>query len=75
MEKFSRILTDSSIIVNRIAYLLQDNNIDYKIKDNVESARLAGFGSPNNNVELYVLKNDLEKSKVLIDNFLKENIS
>jgi len=72
MEDYTRILTDSSIIISRINYLLQENNIDSKIKDNVESARLAGFGTPNNNVELYVWSDDYEKAKTLIDNFLKE---
>ncbi|MGO3706886.1 MAG: putative signal transducing protein [Mesonia hippocampi] len=69
MDNYIKILTDSSIVINRIAYLLKENNIVTNIVDNVESARLAGFGSPINNVELYVLKSDFKKAEQVIKEF------
>lgn len=69
MDNDIKILTDSSIVINRIAYLLKENNIVTNIVDNVESARLAGFGSPINNVELYVLKSDFKKAEQVIKEF------
>lgn len=69
MDNYIKILTDSSIVINRIAYLLKENNIVTNIVDNVESARLAGFDSPINNVELYVLKSDFKKAEQVIKEF------
>ena len=71
MEDYVRILTDTSIIVNRIASFLEENNISIRIRDNVESARLAGFGVPQNDVELYVHKDDYENAHQLIENFME----
>ena len=71
MNKHKRILVNSAIIVNRAAELLDQNNIPNRIKNNVESARLAGFGSPSNNVELYVDVVDEERAKEIIESFLK----
>ena len=71
MNKHKRILVNSAIIVNRAAELLDQNNISNRIKNNVESARLAGFGSPSNNVELYVDVVDEERAKEIIESFLK----
>ena len=73
MNKHIKIFTSSSIIVNRIASILNQNNIQTLIKDNVESARLAGFGIPSNDVELYVDNSDLESAQKIINEFKKEN--
>ena len=67
MDNYIKILTDSSIIVNRVAFELQENNIKTKIIDHVESGRLAGFGVQNNDVELYVLKSEALKAKNIIE--------
>jgi len=73
MNDYVKILTSSSIIVNRIAFLLDQKNISTHIKDNVESGRLAGFGVQQNDVELYVYKSEFEKSQKIIAEFNKEN--
>jgi hypothetical protein len=73
MNKHIKIFTSSSIIVNRIASILNQNNIQTLIKDNVESARLAGFGISSNDVELYVDNSDLESAQKIINEFKKEN--
>ncbi|HEY5689412.1 MAG TPA: DUF2007 domain-containing protein [Yeosuana sp.] len=73
MDKFIKILTSSSIIINRIAFLLDQRNIATLIKDNVESARLAGFGTTQNDVELYVHNSDFESAQKIIKEFNKEN--
>jgi len=66
-------LTSSSIIINRIASILDQNNVTTLIKDNVESARLAGFGTSLNDVELYVKDSDFEKAQKFIEELKKEN--
>lgn len=73
MDKHVKILTNSSIIINRIAFLLDQKNIATLIKDNVESARLAGFGTTQNDVQLYVNNSDFESAQKIIEEFNKEN--
>ena len=73
MDKHIKILTSSSIIFNRIAFLLDQKNIATLIKDNVESARLAGFGTTQNDVELYVNNSDFKSAQKIIEEFNKEN--
>lgn len=67
MNEHKRILTASAIIVNRIAQILDENQISSIIKDNTESARLAGFGTYQNDVDLYVLETDFERAQKLIE--------
>ena len=73
MNKHIKILTSSSIIINRIASILNQNNIQTLIKDNVESARLAGFGISSNDVELYIDNSDVESAQKIINEFKREN--
>jgi len=73
MNKLIRILTDSEITVNRLAALLEENHISTHRKDNVESARVAGFGIPQNSVDLYVQESDAEKAQKIIEAFKLEN--
>jgi hypothetical protein len=49
-----------------MAQLLEEADISYIIKDNAESARLAGFGSSANNVDLLVLEEDWQKAAEII---------
>ncbi|WP_159946966.1 putative signal transducing protein [Polaribacter septentrionalilitoris] len=67
-----KIFSGSSIIVKGLQNLLDDNGIHYIIKDNFESARLAGFGEQMNSVELHVLADDQEKAKAITDDYRKE---
>lgn len=73
MKEHVKILTGSSITINRIAFLLDQKNIPTLIKDNVESARLAGFGTAQNDVDLYVYESDFENAREIIEEFNKEN--
>ena len=73
MKEHVRLLTDSAIVINRIAQILDENKIPSLIKDNVESARLAGFGTSPNEVHLYVYKSDVDKAKKIIKSILESN--
>lgn len=72
MIEHVKVLTDSAIVVNRIIQLLDEKKITSIVRDNVESARLAGFGTPSNNVELYVHKSDVERAELIIRSFMKK---
>ncbi|WKN46272.1 putative signal transducing protein [Tunicatimonas pelagia] len=73
MNEHVKMLIGSSIVINRAASLLDENNIPTLIKDNVESARLAGFGTLQNEVELYIYKSDLKRAQLIIEEFRKDN--
>ena len=68
MKGHVRILTDSSIVINRISQILNENEIPSLVKDDVESARLAGFGTPLNEIQLYV-----DEAKRIIKSILESN--
>lgn len=62
MSELIKLLSGSAIEVNRIAAVLKEQNISAMVKDHLESAKVAGFGVPQNTVELYVNKTDAEKA-------------
>jgi hypothetical protein len=73
MNEHVKIHTDSAIVINRIVQILNDNEIRSLVKDNIESARLAGFGSSYFDVELYVDKSDIARAEKLIRTFLEKD--
>lgn len=59
---FSGSEVESMAIIN----VLKDRNINYVVKDQFESARLAGFGNFGSAVEIYINKDDFEKAKDIV---------
>lgn len=72
MKEHIKVFTGTSIIVNRLADLLDEINIPFLIKDDKESGRLAGFGTFGDSVELHIFDTDIEAAKDVIENFQKE---
>ncbi|MEO9570775.1 MAG: DUF2007 domain-containing protein [Polaribacter sp.] len=64
-----KIFSGSSIIVRGLQNLLDENKITYLVKDQFESARLAGFGEQMNSVEIHVLGIDKDKAKSIVDKY------
>ena len=73
MNEHIKILTDSSIVINRIVQLLEEQGIPSIVKDQAESARLAGYGTFLNDAELYVKKSDFKRAEEIIQSFLQNN--
>ena len=73
-NEYVKLFTDTNIIINGLKNLLEKENINYRVKDNFESARLGGFGQPLASVELHVLENDLAKAEVILEDY-KEKIN
>ncbi|MFT4839542.1 MAG: hypothetical protein ACJAWA_001994 [Nonlabens sp.] len=69
MNEHVRIFTGTSIQVNRIASLLEEQNISFLIKNPIESGRLAGFGTSGESVELFVLNSDLKNAEKVLQAF------
>jgi len=75
MSEAVKLATNSAIFINRVAHLLQEEQIEYYIKDNVESARLAGFGASYYDVDLYVAEEDASKALAILESAQKEDES
>ncbi len=73
MSDLIRLMSDSSIVINRIATILEESGIPFMIKDNTESGRLAGFGTSQNDVDIHVKASDFEKAKEIVERFLEES--
>ncbi len=71
MSNHVRLLTSSAITINRIVALLEEQGIPSVIRNNVESARLAGFGSAQNDVDLLVEESDFMQAKEIVEEFYK----
>ncbi|MCH2218184.1 MAG: DUF2007 domain-containing protein [Flavobacteriales bacterium] len=71
-REYVNIFTGSSILTTRIKHLLEETGITSIVKDHMESGRLAGFGTPMNSVQLFVLEKDLDEAKHVVANFEKE---
>jgi len=66
MNKHTRILTSSAIIIQGAANVLKEQGIIPLIKNINESGRLAGFGTLTDEVELHVLESEAEAALDLI---------
>ncbi len=73
MNQYELLLTDSAITINRVAQVLKENGITIHIRDNVNSARLAGFGSTQNDVELHVAASDIIRAQSIVKSLFAED--
>ncbi len=73
MTDYIKIYSGSEIEVKHMQYLLDQKAIASLIKNEVESGRLAGFGTSYNAVDLYVFKKDETAAITVIKGFQKES--
>lgn len=68
-SNYIKIYTGSFIMVNRLVFELKKVNIIPVVKDQTESARLAGFGGGNfpGFQEVYVNKDELDKAVLVVE--------
>lgn len=69
MKNLIKLHTDSQININRIAALLEENRIPSMTKDQNAAGRLAGFGTIDNSVDLFIEKEHLETAQRLMEDF------
>ena len=72
MKEHIQVFTGTSILTNRLAFLLDEENIPTLVKDQKESGRLAGFGTSQSSSELYIYSSDFKAATSIIENFKKE---
>ena len=73
-SNYIKIFTGNFIIVKRIVFDLEKENIIPVIKDETESARLAGFGGgilPGFQ-QIYVHKDELDKAASILESITSE---
>lgn len=72
-SNYIKIFTGNFIIVQRIIFDLQKENINAIIKDETESGRLAGFGaSIQGQQEIFVNKDEFNKATLILQNISKD---
>lgn len=69
---YVKVFSESPIFINRVRTLLEEQNIPSFVKNQIESARLAGFGVLTNTVDLYIYKSDLKKATHIVQDFIKD---
>lgn len=68
-SNYIKIFTGNFIVVQRIIFDLQKENINAIIKDETESGRLAGFGaSVQGQQEIFVNKDEFNKATLILQN-------
>ncbi|MGY3792698.1 putative signal transducing protein [uncultured Aquimarina sp.] len=72
MGTYVKLYIGTSILANRLAFLLDEAGIATIIKNHDESARLAGFGTFQNSSELLVKDDNLQEAYKITENFKKE---
>ncbi len=65
-DSFRLLYTGNIVDVQRLKALLEENDIFPIIKDETESARLAGFGAPTMMQQLWVLSSEVDKAKTFL---------
>ena len=72
MREHIKVYTGTSILTNRLAFLLDEKRIPTLVKDQKESGRLAGFGATETSSELFIYKSDFDEATIIINDFRKE---
>jgi len=70
-EELTLLFTGSEIDANVLKEFLEDNRIPSLIRNDTKSSNAAGFGSFGSEANLYVTNKDIDKGKVLLEEFLK----
>ena len=68
MTDYIKVFTDSTLIINRLKSILEQNSIYSKVK----SDKIIGYEITTNIDDLYILNSDLKKATPIIENFRKE---
>jgi len=67
-SNYSKVFSGNQFVAKKIVDQLQEIGIRAIVKDETESARMAGFASTmDGDVELYVHNDELEKAKRILD--------
>jgi hypothetical protein len=64
-----KVFSGSEILALALKEKIEAVGVDTVVKDNIQSARLAGFGSMGSAVELFIQETDFAKANPVIEEF------
>ncbi|MBE0391406.1 hypothetical protein HNQ02_002452 [Flavobacterium sp. 7E] len=64
-----KVFSGSEILALALKEKIEAVNVDVLMKDNIQSGRLAGFGTSGSAVELFVQETDFSKVNPIIEEF------
>ena len=64
-----KVFSGSEVLALALKEKIEAAGVDTMIKDNIQSARLAGFGSSGSAVELFIQETDFAKANPVIEEF------
>ncbi|UQD57640.1 DUF2007 domain-containing protein [Flavobacterium sp. K5-23] len=64
-----KVFSGSEILAIALKEKMEAIGVDTVMKDNIQSARLAGFGSSGSAVELFIQETDFSKANPVIEEF------
>lgn len=64
-----KIFSGSEVMAMALQKQLEDNNINTMLKNNIQSARLGGFGNADLAVEIFIQEIDYGKASPVLENF------
>ncbi|WMN11687.1 DUF2007 domain-containing protein [Marivirga salinae] len=68
-----RVYSDTEVNINRVSAELAKKGIPSLVKNEFQSAVMAGFGASPNAVDLYVNESDLDEASKLIEDLNQDN--
>jgi hypothetical protein len=64
-----KVFSGSEVLALALKEKIEAAGVDTVVKDNIQSARLAGFGSSGSAVELFIQETDFAKANPVIEEF------
>lgn len=69
MSDYTKLFTSSNLIINGLTIFLEENEIQYIIKDRLNSALMAGFGELPGGTEIHVETSKFKKAIEILENY------
>ena len=64
-----KVFSGSEILAQALQVKLEEANVATNIKNNIQSGRLAGFGTADQAVEVFIQETDFAKANPVIEEF------
>lgn len=69
MEQHKKIFSGSEITALAVKNILEENQIEYIERNDIQSAIRSGFGSADQAVHIFVMEDELERARILLSDF------
>lgn len=64
-----KVFSGSEILAKNLQSRIEDHGVSTVLKDNIQSARLGGFGNTDLAVEVFIQETDFNKAHQIIEDF------